>query len=42
MGSYKWSYKSPDIRFNHSYLLVTLLIPTHEPPSNLGVLLVGS
>ena len=30
MGSYKWSYKSPNIGYNYSYLLI---ITTHEPPS---------
>ena len=38
MGSYKWSYKSPNIGYNYSYpTYLTLLITTHEPPSSVHI-----
>ena len=34
MGSYKWCYKPPNMRYNYIVmLLITPLITTHEPPS---------
>ena len=33
MGSYKWGYKSPNMGYKYSYLHVTPLITSHEPPS---------
>ena len=35
MGSYKWGYKSPNVGYNYSPLLITPLLTTHEPPSRL-------
>ena len=39
MGSYKWGYKSPNIRYKYSYptvvVLLNLHVTTHEPPSSL-------
>ena len=33
MRSYKWGYKSPNLGYNYSTLLITPLISTHEPPT---------
>ena len=36
MGSYTWGFQSPNLGYNEvtiGTLLITPLIPTHEPPS---------
>ena len=33
MCSYKWGFKSLNMGYRYSCLLITLLITTHEPPS---------
>ena len=36
MGGYKWTYQSPNIAHNYSFLLITLHQTTHEPPSRVS------